>query len=65
MDTCSVRGDTVSQTNVLSFARINVIYPPELGGLLPPLTPRPVRLCMERPDVYLIFEGTSETVQSR
>ena len=29
MDTCSVRGDTVSQTNVLSFARINVIYLPE------------------------------------
>ena len=40
MDTCSVRGDTVSQTNVLSFARINVIYLPELGGQLPPpLTP--------------------------
>ena len=32
MDTCSVRGDTVSQTNVLSFARINVVYLPELGG---------------------------------
>ena len=45
MDTCSVRGDTVSQTNVLSFARINVIYLPELGGQLPPLTPRLVRLC--------------------
>ena len=27
---------TVSQTNVLSFARINVIYLPELGGQLPP-----------------------------
>ena len=36
MDTCSVRGDTVSQTNVLSFARINVVYLPELGGQLPP-----------------------------
>ena len=46
MDTCSVRGDTVSQTNVLSFARINVIYLPELGGQLPPLTPRLVRLCL-------------------
>ena len=44
MDTCSVRGDTVSQTNVLSFARINVEYLPELGGQLPPPTPRPVRL---------------------
>ena len=41
MDTCSVRGDTVSQTNVLSFARINVVYLPELGGQLPPLTPVP------------------------
>ena len=30
---------------VLSFARINVMYLPELGGQLPPLTPRPVRLC--------------------
>ena len=46
MDTCSVRGDTVSQTNVLSFARINVVYLPGLGGQLPPLTPRPVRLCI-------------------
>ena len=36
MDTWSVRGDTVSQTNVLSFARINVVYLPELGGDLPP-----------------------------
>ena len=36
MDTCSVRGDTVSQTNVLSFARINVVYLPELGGQLTP-----------------------------
>ena len=44
MDTCSVRGDTVSQTNVLSFARINVMYLPELGGQL---TPRPVRLCAQ------------------
>ena len=49
MDTCCVRGDTVSQTNVLSFARINVIYLPELGGQLPPLTPRPVRLCHPPP----------------
>ena len=39
MDSCSVRGDTVSQTNVLSFARINVIYLPELGGQLPPPDP--------------------------
>ena len=45
--TCSVRGDTVSQTNVLSLARINVIYLPELGGQLPPLNPRPVRLCWQ------------------
>ena len=37
MDTCSVWGDTVSQTNVLSFARINVVYLPELG-----VNPRPV-----------------------
>ncbi len=44
MDTCSVLGDTVSQTIVLSFARINVIYLPELGGQLPPLTPRLIRL---------------------
>ena len=29
---------------VLSFSRINVMYLPELGGQLPPLTPRPVRL---------------------
>ena len=36
-------GDTVSQTNVLSFARINVVAAriggsnlPELGGQLPP-----------------------------
>ena len=43
MDTCSVRGDTVSQTNVLYFARINVVYLPELGGQL---TPRLVRLCL-------------------
>ncbi len=54
MDTCSVRGDTVSQTNVLSFARINVMYLPELGGQLPPLTPRPVRLCSPVP----MFPGT-------
>ena len=39
MDTCSVRGDPVSQTNVLSFARINVVYLPELGGQLPPPDP--------------------------
>ena len=51
MDTCSVRGDTVSQTNVLSFARINVVYLPELGGQLPPLTPRPVRLCHTLSDI--------------
>ena len=46
MDTCSVRGDTVSQTNVLSFARIKVVYLPELGGQLPSpsLTPRLERL---------------------
>ena len=47
MDTCSVWCDTVSQTNVLSFARITVIHLPELGGQLTPLTPLPVRLCME------------------
>ena len=34
---------------VLSFARINVMYLPELGGQLPPLTPRPVRLCTRSP----------------
>ena len=42
MDTCSVRGDTVSQTNVLSFARINVIYlPPNWGVNCPPWPPVP------------------------
>ena len=39
MDTCSVRGDTVSQTIVFSFARINVIYLPELGGSTAPPDP--------------------------
>ena len=46
MDTCSVRGDTVSQTNVLSFARINVIYLLELGGQLPPPPDPPSRTPM-------------------
>ena len=46
MDTCSVRGETVSQTIVLSFARINVIYLPELGGQLPPPDPPPSRTPM-------------------
>ena len=32
---------------VLSFARINVMYLPELGGQLPSLTPRPVRLWVD------------------
>ena len=42
------RSVTVSQTNVLSFARINVVSARILGGVNctpPPVTPRPVRLC--------------------
>ena len=53
MDTCSVRGDTVSQTIVLSFARINVIYLPELGGQLPPPDP-PSRTPMAMGDVNIL-----------
>ena len=34
-------GDTVSQTNVLSFARLNVVPAQILGGQLRPLTPIP------------------------
>ena len=57
MDTCSVRGDTVSQTNVLSFARINVIYLPELGGQLPPPDP-PSRKPMSM-SIVIIRAGTN------
>ena len=39
-------GDTPSQTNVLCFARINVVSARILGGQLPTLTPRLVRLCI-------------------
>ena len=39
MDRLFLSGDTVSQTNVLSFARINVVYLPELGGQLLPWPP--------------------------
>ena len=46
MDTCSVRGDTVSQTNVLSFARICVVFCPNkchvsarIGGSTAPPDP--------------------------
>ena len=50
-------GDTVSQTNVLSFARINVVSARIGGGGVRvggQLTPRPVRLCRQS---QLYFEG--------
>ena len=45
-------GDTVSQTNVLIFARINMSYLPELGGQLPPPDPpsrTPMRVFSRQP----------------
>ena len=57
MDTCSVRGDTVSQTNVLSFARICVVFCPNkchvsarIGGSTAPPDP-PSRTPMYKSDV--------------
>ena len=57
MDTCSVRGDTVSQTNVLSFARICVVFCPNkchvsarIGGSTAPPDP-PSRTPMATTDV--------------
>ena len=62
MDTCSFQGDTVSQTYVLCFARINVIYLPELGGQLPPPPPDPPS---RTPMLVNIFEIAAQSSENK
>ena len=73
MDTCSVRGDTVSQTNVLSFARICVVFCPNkchvsarIGGSTAPPDP-PSRTPMDThiSTCSCIFHSASDTARHR
>ena len=61
---CSERGDTVGQTNVLSFARIIVVYLPELGGQLPSPDP-PSRTPMVGAVVASGTRARDETIVER